>query len=28
VTPARKRNAIAAHTAQPCFGDPVIEPSV
>src|SRR5678816_751838 len=28
VTPARKRNAIAAQTAQPCARDPVIDPSV
>src|SRR6185436_20171017 len=28
VTPARNRNAIAAQTAQPCLGEPVIWPSV
>src|SRR6185295_17009342 len=28
VTPARNRNAIAPHTAQPCLGEPVICPSV
>ena len=28
VTPARNRNAIAAQTAQPCVGEPVIWPSV
>src|SRR5437016_12701365 len=28
VTPARNRNAIAPHTAQPCRCDPVIRPSV
>src|SRR5262245_11785517 len=28
VTPARNRNAMAAQTAQPCFGEPVIRPSV
>ena len=28
VTPARNRNAIAAHTAHPCRGDFVIWPSV
>src|ERR1019366_9146585 len=28
VTPARNRVAIAAHTAQPCFWEPVMRPSV
>ncbi len=28
VTPARKRNAIAAQTAHPCLREPVMSPSV